>query len=84
MQSVQWRNEVAPRVLFEVVCYKPSDSADHLKMRMAALTLQLPLRSKTAILVFASTQHKLVVCGRVACLRLLRTCDFGQPPESVQ
>ena len=32
MQSSQWRNEVAPRVLFEMMRYKPSDMADQLKM----------------------------------------------------
>ena len=32
MQSNQWRNEVAPRVLFEMMRYKPSDRAYKLKM----------------------------------------------------
>jgi dienelactone hydrolase len=32
MQSSQWQNKVAPRVLFEMMRYKPSDKADQLKM----------------------------------------------------
>lgn len=32
MDSDQWRNEVAPRVLFEMMRYKPSDVASQLKM----------------------------------------------------
>lgn len=32
MQSVQWRNEVAPRVLFEMMRYKPGNMAYQLKM----------------------------------------------------
>lgn len=32
MQSNHWRNEVAPRVLFEMMRYKPSDRAYQLKM----------------------------------------------------
>lgn len=32
MQSNTWRNEVAPRILLEMMRYKPSDKADKLKM----------------------------------------------------
>jgi pimeloyl-ACP methyl ester carboxylesterase len=32
MHSVWWRNEVAPRVLFEMMRYKPSDKAPQLTM----------------------------------------------------
>jgi hypothetical protein len=32
MHSAQWRNEVAPRVLFEMMRYKPSDVAHRLTM----------------------------------------------------
>jgi dienelactone hydrolase len=32
MQSNHWRNEIAPRILLEMMRYKPSDSAGQLKM----------------------------------------------------
>lgn len=32
MQSLQWQNKIAPRVLFEMMRYKPSDRAYNLKM----------------------------------------------------
>jgi hypothetical protein len=32
MQSSQWQNKVAPRVLFEMMRYKPSDKAGQLKL----------------------------------------------------
>jgi uncharacterized protein len=32
MHSTQWKNQVAPRVLFEMMRYKPSDKAHRLTM----------------------------------------------------
>jgi hypothetical protein len=32
MHSAHWRNEVAPRVLFQMIRYKPSDKAHQLEM----------------------------------------------------